>query len=442
MTGSASDPADEFRWAGFFQRSTDALFVLNRRRQLLFVNRAWEALTGLTKSAVFHRTCKRQRDADPGSSEAVLSAMSPPRKVLEGKQTAERRHLPRSAGPAISWDVEFLPLTGDDGIIGVLGVIRPVHSPSPPTPPPLPEKLVALRQRATASLGLDRLRSKVPGVRRIAEQVRLASQMRMPVLLVGERGVGKEWLARTIHAESPAREKPLFAIDCLHLPAAAVAWALFGPQALARRVHATLYLHEAARLPRELQARFVELFGGATGEAGGPRLIAGSSEDLEKVVQTGLLLEEFHCLVSPLTIRVPALRDRLADLPGLVERFLERASVGRDTPVVGLTNAAWELVRAFAWPGNLDELYAVLAGACGRAAGDRVDESDLPVFLRPVPVTADRTWPLDKILEQVERRLLELALVSAKGNKSKAADLLEIWRPRLLRRLEALGMEE
>jgi DNA-binding NtrC family response regulator len=307
---------------------------------------------------------------------------------------------------------------------------------------PLPEKLVALRQRQRSTLGLDRLRSTVPAMRRVAEQVRLASRTRVPVLLLGERGVGKEWLARTIHAEGPTSEKPLYAIDCLHLPTAALAWAFFEPPALAYRSQATLYLHEVARLPRELQSRLVELFGSATGEGAGPRLIAGSSESLESAVRTGSLMEEFHCLLSPLTIRVPALRERLPDLPGLVERFLERASAGRETVAAGLTNSAWELVRAYGWPGNLDDLYAVLAGACHRAKGDRVDAGDLPVFLRPAQATPERTWPLDKILEQVERRLLELALVSAKGNKSKAADLLEIWRPRLLRRLEALGIEE
>ena len=86
------------------------------------------------------------------------------------------------------------------------------------------------------------------------------------------------------------------------------------------------------------------------------------------------------------------------------------------------------------------ELSAVLATAYQRAEGDRLDAGDLPWYLRPVAQVVERVLPLDAILEHVERRLIQLALAIAKGNKSKAADMLAIWRPRLLRRLEVLEM--
>src|SRR5262249_56892196 len=94
---------------------------------------------------------------------------------------------------------------------------------------------------------------------------------------------------------------------------------------------------------------------------------------------------------------------------------------------------------------GVGELYAVLVGACGRAAGERIDAPDLPLYLRlgPKPAAAEeRPLPLKELLEGAERRLIELALRRAGGNKSRAAALLAVWRPLLLRRMSALGVPD
>jgi PAS domain S-box-containing protein len=432
----------EFRWVAFFQRSTEPLFVLNRRRQILFVNHAWENLAGFSAREVFKRVCRRQRDVEPGSCEAVLSCLSPTRQALEGQPNRVRRLLVQRESPSRWWDVEFLPLLGPHGLLGLVGKIHAMPlDVSAAAAQPLPDKLVALRERPTAWCGLEHLPTEMPAMRLVAEQVRLASRTGVAVSLVGEPGSGKEWLARTIHKENPHRESPFIALDCRHLPAKALAWSLFGQPGLALRYPATLYFKEPSHLPRELQARLCEQLA-ASDENQGARLLAGFIADPGSEVQAGRLLEEFHCLVSPLTIQVPPLRQRPADLPYFVDRFLRRANSGTEKSVTGLTADAWELVRAHMWPGNLNELYGVLAGACRRAKGERIEAADLPWYLRPGAPPAPRTLPLDEIMEQVERRLVQLAMVMAKGNKSRAAELLEILRPRLLRRLSGLGIEE
>jgi transcriptional regulator with PAS, ATPase and Fis domain len=437
---SGPDPSPDFRWTAFFQRSTEPVFVVNRRRQILFVNRAWESLTGFSGRDVYTRLCKRRRDAEPGSCEALLSSLSPTREALEGQPARVRRLVARLQAPPRWWDVEFFPLLGGHGVLGLVGKIHPVATAPEATARPLPEKLVALKQRLTAWWGVDKIPADVPAMRRVAEQVRLASRTSTAVLLVGEPGSGKEWLARTIHRESPHRENPFIALDCRHLPAAALAWTLFGPPGLAHRPGTTLYLKAPSLLPRELQSRLCEHLTTAVDEGQGPRLLAGTAAEAAGEMQADQMLEDFHCLLSPLTIHVPALRERLADLPILVERMLRRAASGHDSPVRGLTDEAWELVRGYPWPGNLRELYAVLAGACHRAKGESLEAGDLPWFMRSSTPPAERSLPLDKTLEQVERRLLQLAMVMAKGNKSRAAQILEIPRSRLLRRLQVLGL--
>jgi DNA-binding NtrC family response regulator len=161
------------------------------------------------------------------------------------------------------------------------------------------------------------------------------------------------------------------------------------------------------------------------------------------------LLEDLACRLGTLVLEVPPLRERRADLPLLVETLLERANAEEGPRVVGLTATAWELVRDYSWPGNLRELYAVLASARARANGERIDAADLPSALRVAQTMRETPGrkpgpplPLDQLLEQAERRLIELALRQAKGKKVRAAELLAIWRQRLVRRMEALGIAD
>jgi DNA-binding NtrC family response regulator len=274
---------------------------------------------------------------------------------------------------------------------------------------------------------------------RLARQVRLALQVPEPVLLVGERGAGKQTVARVIHHQGRDAESAFAGLDCERLPADALAALLAGaPPALAGV--GTVYLRQVCGLPRELQALLCQRLA-----SGGdrPRVIAGLTAPAEELVHEGRLLRELAGLLSPLTLDVPPLRQRLDDLPHLIERMLPRLQGGP----VALSPAAHEVLRGHAWPGNLAELFAVLADSRPRATQARIDAGDLPASLRlgdrlgreaPRPPAQA---PLPELLEQVERRLIEVALRRARGNRSKAADALGIYRSLLVRRMKALGLE-
>src|SRR5437588_549012 len=189
MTDTPSDPPGQApepdaatapRWQLFFRRAADPLYLLNRRRELLFVNGAWEELTGFPFAAV-------------------------PRQAVTTGQ-------------------------------------------------PLPPRLIVLREQTAQAYGIEHFPAESPAQRRLLEQVRLAGLVDAPVLLVGEAGTGKQWLARTIHRQGKARERTFALVDCARLPAAALPGVLFGEPGLCRRAHVgTVYLREPARLPRELQ---------------------------------------------------------------------------------------------------------------------------------------------------------------------------------------------
>jgi DNA-binding NtrC family response regulator len=132
----------------------------------------------------------------------------------------------------------------------------------------------------------------------------------------------------------------------------------------------------------------------------------------------------------------------------LAERMLGNLSAAGDKRIVGLTPAAWDVLRDYPWPGNLRELQVVLAGAFRRCDRDTIDVAHLPRTLRlrhaveQVGGTADpvRKLPLAEILESVERKLMTFALAQCGGNKSRAAEMLGLWRMHLIRRMEKLGI--
>jgi hypothetical protein len=447
MTG----PSD-FRWPALFQQSGDALFVLNRHRRLLFANRAWEALAGLPLAEARGLACRLSRPAAPSDSlpDVLAHALWPPPEVLDGQSARARRLLP-SRGGARWWDVEFFPLFQDKSLLAVLGRVLPVAAPEPAAPtPPLPEKLVALRERAARDWQEGAPDDAAPAMRRLAAAVRLAATVTAPVLLTGEPGAGKRTLARMIHFRSPGRERSFAALDATRLPPAALAAVLFGDRNSERSAGVgTVYVKEPGLLPHEFQLQLTELINSADLDRPAPRILAGCSGDAAASARAGQLANELYAALAPFTIAVPPLRDRADELPGLMQRMLARVNEDGERVVSGLAPDAWEVVRAYSWPGNLRELFAVLASARSQAKADLITAADLPAPLRlslrlgqtPAP-PPEKPLPLESLLEEVERRLIRLALKRTGGNRGRAAAMLGVWRQRLVRRMEALGLAD
>jgi transcriptional regulator with PAS, ATPase and Fis domain len=439
-------PSDPFRWHTFFHHTHDPVFILNRRRRLLFANSAWETLTGHTAADAHGLTCTRRSSDRPLA--AIARALCPPSGVMQGRSARVVRPPPgTSLGPPW-WEIEFLPLADETGVIGVLGKIAATGPTSANVEPTVPEAWAAVRAHAAGHHRLDAL--DADGQATLAAQARLAAASRCPVYIVGERGIGKRWLARAIHHASDVGHLSFVALDCAHLPVKAVRDLLFGPRGLNRpNWLGTLYLNEPAALPREVQAELAERLADESGS--GPRVIAGSADadDPKRPVFLGRMLPELFDALAVLIVPLPPLRARKDDLPRLVEEMLTRAAPTLAKSVTRLSADTWECVRAYHWPGNLRELYATLLAAGRRTDQDQIDSTDLPLAVQQARAAADapaaksppKLPPLDTVLEEVERRMIRLALEQSGGNQSKAAELLAVWRPRLIRRIKALGLD-
>jgi len=289
-------------------------------------------------------------------------------------------------------------------------------------------------------------------MRRLVEQARLASQTQLPAVLLGERGTGKQWLARCIHQHSSRRERTFAAVDCARLPPRALLEVLRGDWEQGRLPLGTLYLQEPACLPREMQEHLCRLIISWREIGDQPAsVLAGFSTEPQEDVRSGRLLPQCWCLLSPLVLNLPPLRERLDDLPWLIDKLLARAKTASGREVSDLTDDAvqvLQLVRevCFDLAGDLVESRLVGHRQVREHLAIDVDVGalleDMPFHVRAAPVSANRPLPLDSLLQEVERRLIALALKQARGNKTRAAEILGIWRPRLIRRMQALGISE
>src|SRR5262245_55750296 len=342
--------ADTFRWQALFQQSREPIFVLDRRRRLLFANRAWEALTGRLFYDLRGLACTRRKS---GAEHAALAAvLSPPPEALDGRSARVQRPPPKSASGPPWWEIDFLPLAGDDGPIGILGRIRAEASDTT-LPRPVTESDAGLRQRVAEQHRLESLDGQFPALASVLTHARLAARLRCPVLIVGAAGTGKRWLAHAIHCASAERDRPFLALDGVALPASAVNGVLFGPLGLYQSGGAgSIYVREPSRLTLDVQDELAQRLGDSADT--GPRIIAGTTSvaDPAKAVADGTMLQALFAALAVMTIRLPPLRERSQDLPALIAVLLERLS---STPRT-VSPEAGECLVAYAWPGNVTEL--------------------------------------------------------------------------------------
>ncbi len=161
------------------------------------------------------------------------------------------------------------------------------------------------------------------------------------------------------------------------------------------------------------------------------------------------LRPELYYAMTTLVMRLPPLRERLDELPALAQHFLERVNRRGAAQRSAFASGAIEALCAYDWPGNLPELARVVESAHARAAHSVIAVDDLPATIRGhlggaynPPATSDPIKPLDELLTEVERRVIETALRQSRSNKSRAAEILGISRPRLYRRIKELNLPD
>ena len=296
-------------------------------------------------------------------------------------------------------------------------------------------------------------------MRATLETARQAANSSATVLLLGESGTGKELLARYIHEHSPRVTKPFIATNCAALPESILESELFGHEkgsftgAVRSRAGrfqeadgGTLFLDEIGEIPLQVQVKLlravqegeVEPVGGRT-TAVDFRLVCATNRDLTEEVKGGRFREDLYYRINVVPIRIPPLRDRLEDVPLLVDHFLRSYSLRHGKALEGIAEEAVELMSRYGWPGNVRELENAVERAVVLSRGPIIQVDDLPPELRDPQAGHGRqmTFSVGTPLEEVERRMIMETLKFTRGDKRLAADLLGIATRTIYRKLES-----
>jgi DNA-binding NtrC family response regulator len=300
-------------------------------------------------------------------------------------------------------------------------------------------------------------------MRALVQQARKYADVDATVLITGETGVGKDALARFIHASGPRRKEPFVTVDCPALAETLVESELFGHErgaftdattARAGRFetagHGTLYLDTITGLSpsaqgallRVVEERRVTRLGATTATDVRARLIASAEADLEQAVRGGALRAELFHRLHVLPMHIPPLRERRDEIVPLARLFLAEIAAGLQRPVPDLSRQAEDALLRYRWPGNVRELRHVLERV---VVGGNFDGLITPGALPAELLDKDEAYLAPAgasrpTLEDVERRYIEITLQHAKGNQTRAASILGISRKALWEKRKRYGL--
>jgi len=334
----------------------------------------------------------------------------------------------------------------------------------------LSREIDRLRARTQPTEGdASELIGRHPAMRELFKLIGKVATSDATVMITGESGTGKELVARAIHRHSSRAERELVAVNCGAIPEALLESELFGHergaftgavQARAGRLEladgGTLFLDEIGELPlalqvkllRALQERTFERLGGRQTLRSDFRLVVATNRDLARAMADGRFREDLFYRLNVVRIDVAPLRSRRSDIPELAEHFLRHHGVHRADAPSGFTDDGVRALLLHDYPGNVRELENLIQRAVVVARGPLITLEDLP-GLAGSPATAPGeprlaellALPLEQATQELERMLIARALVRAGGNKTEAAQLLQIRRQQLYAKLSELGME-
>jgi DNA-binding NtrC family response regulator len=350
---------------------------------------------------------------------------------------------------------------------------------------------VLLKEELAQRRGAPRIIGEDPQLRQVSQQLHRAAQTDATVLLEGESGTGKELFARALHALSPRADGPFVAINCAAIPDTLLETELFGHEkgaftgAVGRKPgrfemahRGTLFLDEIGDLPLGLQAKILraletkqfERVGGTSSLHVDVRVVAATNRQLKARVAARQFREDLYFRLSVFPITIPPLRERGPDIPMLARHFVDKFCRDLNKPLLLLSPAAVDSLRAYLWPGNVRELQNCIERAVILCEGDTIQPRHLNLSFRdasdtslpqPVPAAAALAPPppngqslaqidlsgtmmeaVKRVTAVVERLKLEEALKNAKGNKERAAEALQVSYKALLQKQREHGVSD
>ena len=318
-----------------------------------------------------------------------------------------------------------------------------------------------LRREVSRHIDPSGMVGESPAMRAVLKLISKVAATASTVLITGESGVGKELVARAIHAESPRQDKVFLPVNCSAIPDTLLESQLFGhtkgaftgalsaQDGLFRKARGgTIFLDEIGELPLTLQPKLLRVIerkevlplGATTPIQVDVRILAASNRDLEKEVEAGRFRADLFYRLNVVGIPVPPLRERRDDIPLLVEHLIQRHNLEMKTSCRGVTHEAMQLLLAAPWKGNVRELENVLERAMILGNDEWLSPEDLPSGQAFSRDTGQAGHALKAALRSYEKSHIEYVLREAGRDRVRAARLLGISRSSLYRKMEQLGV--
>jgi DNA-binding NtrC family response regulator len=315
-----------------------------------------------------------------------------------------------------------------------------------------------LRERVNVEMDLNGIVGSSAKIQDLLRMIARLKDTRTPVLITGESGTGKELVARAIHFRGQYAKRPFVAVDCGSLVPTLIESELFGYEkgAFTGAVKSkeglfesanggTVFLDEIGELPLEMQAKLLRVLqekevrpvGSNNNVKVDVRVIAATNRDLESAYREGTFRKDLYFRLNVVTIHLPPLRERRADIPALVHWFLNKFAPDQ---TIQITQPAMQDLLQYEWPGNVRELENCIERAVALGSQNTIDVHDLPPAIRHLSEPADaeiEPAPMNSTdLEELERETILRVFEQTKGDKALTGRMLGISRATLYRKLK------
>ena len=358
-----------------------------------------------------------------------------------------------------AYDYITKPFDNDELVLNIKKALKTKH---------LSEEVQNLRVQLDDKQKIVKTMGESPQIKKIIKQVDLIAPTNMSVIIQGKSGTGKEVIANMIHAKSLRRNKPFVAVDCGAIPDTLVESELFGHEKGAftgadslkkgkfeLANGGTLLLDELTNLPFDAQAKLLRAIeerkithiGGKKPIPVDVRIIATTNLDIIQTVNEGKFRDDLFHRLNEFQITLPLLRERKEDIPVLARNFLKESNKALRKNIRDFSAAAMNRLMNYSWPGNIRELKHVIKRAVLLEESDKITPEKIILNAGldnteiQLPGKLEDGETFDDIIQKVEKDLILKAIELAGGNKSKAAEILNLNRKTLYRKMKSLGME-
>jgi len=428
------------RFEAIIHSISDGVFTVDRKWRITCFNRAAEEITGIPRSEALGQRCNEVLKSNICKDACVIQyTIETGRPVVNLTvyiNSKEGIQIPVSVSTAL-----FRNKNGE--LIGGVETFRDLRH------------VEELRKEIEKSYSYEDIISKNKKIKQIFDILPTIAVNESSVLIAGETGTGKELFARAIHNLSGRGNKPFVAINCGGFPETLIESELFGyeagaftgatkakPGRFALAEGGTLFLDEIGDLPPLLQVKLLRVLQEKTYEPLGSirslkadvRIIAATHRNIEAMVAEETFRQDLYYRINVIKLEIPPLRERMEDVPLLVNHFIGRFSALHDKNISGISPDALNLLMSYDYPGNVRELENIIEHGCVLCPGSLIRAKDLPDWLRPPPKEISGA----SSLEEVEKQFIISVLKKNNWNRLAAARELKIHKTTLFRKIKKL----